>query len=60
MMSSDGLRMTFGARRHGRVLVELFPPLIEEVAQKVVDKVFPPPPGEAPAEQLSGFELLQL
>ena len=48
------------ARRHGKVLIELFPPLIEEVAQKVVDKVFPPPPGEELPEQLSKFELLKL
>jgi len=46
--------------RHGAVLEELFPPLMEELAQKVVDKVFPPPAGEVLPQQLNGFELLKL
>ena len=47
--------------RHGRVLTDLLPRVIEEVVQKVVDPLFPPPPGStSPEPILNSFELLPL
>jgi len=46
--------------RHGKVLEDLMPPMIEEVAQRVVDKVFPPPPDAVLPETLNGFKRLYL
>ncbi|KAK3242713.1 hypothetical protein CYMTET_47602 [Cymbomonas tetramitiformis] len=46
--------------RHGRVLTEMMPRMIEEVAQKVVDRVFPPDdPADLP-EPLNCFEQVPL
>lgn len=48
-------------QRHGKVLEELMPKVIEEVVQKAVDPFFPPPPGETLTEPtLEQFELLNL
>ena len=46
--------------RHGRALTELFPALMEELFQKVVDPLFPPPPGTEPPPALDRFELVPL
>ena len=46
--------------RHGRVLEDLIPRVIEEVFQKAVDVTFPPPEGAAPPEALHGFELVAM
>ncbi|DBB17391.1 TPA: hypothetical protein ACH3X3_014425 [Trebouxia sp. C0006] len=46
--------------RHGQVLTDLLPVLIEEVVQKAVDPCFPPPTAEAAAtiEPLTSFDVL--
>ena len=46
--------------RHGRALTALFPELMEELFQKVVDPLFPPPAGTAAPPALDRFELLQV
>ena len=46
--------------RHGQVLVDLMPAMIEEVVQKTADKVFPPPEGAELPTPLSGFAKLAL
>ena len=45
--------------RAGQYLTELLPRVIEEVVQKAVDVVLPPPEGAA-IEQLDGFERVEL
>lgn len=46
--------------RHGKVLTEMMPRMIEEVAQKVVDRVFPPDdPADLP-EPLNCFEQIPI
>jgi hypothetical protein len=46
--------------RHGKVLTHVFPDVIEEVVQKVVDRTFPPPPDAQQPEPLDTFEKLDL
>jgi hypothetical protein len=46
--------------RHGKVLTEIFPDVIEEVVQKVVDRTFPPPPDAKLPDPLDTFQLLDL
>ena len=42
--------------RHGHVLTDMIPRLLEEVCQKAVDPFFPPPPGATPPPPLERFE----
>jgi len=46
--------------RHGHVLEETLPRLVEETMQKAVDPLFPPPPDASPPPSLSRFEPVDL
>ncbi|KAK9814231.1 hypothetical protein WJX72_002606 [[Myrmecia] bisecta] len=41
-----------------RILKEMLPPVIEEVVQKCIDPLFPPPEDAQQAERLDGFKML--
>ena len=47
--------------RHGAVLTDLLPRVIEEICQKVVDPIFPPPEGASrPGPTLDDFVPLEI
>jgi len=46
--------------RHGKVLDEMLPRMIEETFQKAVDPLFPPPPDATPPKLFDRFELIDM
>ena len=46
--------------RHGHVLQEMIPRMLEETIQKAVDPIFPPPADATPPELLDRFELVDI
>jgi hypothetical protein len=45
--------------RYGTVLSEMIPKLVEEVVQKAIDSLFPPPEDATPPEPFDRFELVE-